>query len=51
MEDIDMDDDMDGLDGAVEEIFLDNIDDIQMTPGADTTDSSSVVEEGIDDSL
>ena len=39
----------DGLDEAVEEIFLDGMDDISMTPGA--TGDAAVVEEGIDDSL
>ena len=40
-------DDMDNLEDAVEEVFLEDRDDIQMTPGS----GGSVVEEGIDDSL
>ena len=40
-------DDMDSLEESVEEVFLDDRDDIQMTAGS----GGSVVEEGIDDSL
>lgn len=42
---------MDDLEDAVEEVFLDDIDDIQMTAGSGSSDGSSVIEEGIDDSL
>lgn len=43
-------DDMDSLEESVEEVFLDDRDDIQMTTGSGGSDGS-VVEEGIDDSL
>ena len=42
-------DDMDSLEESVEEVFLEDRDDIQMTAGSGGSDA--VVEEGIDDSL